>query len=61
MREVIAEGRINPNVAVQLLRSANVDRRVIAAAFLTVEDKLENGVEDKLGERNGERSWHATS
>ena len=40
MREIIAEGRINPNIAVSLLRGAGVDRRVIAAAFLTVEDKL---------------------
>jgi hypothetical protein len=48
MREIIAEQRINPSVALQLLESAwpksqNVDaRRVIASGFLTVEDKLED-------------------
>jgi hypothetical protein len=47
MREIIAEGRLNPSIAVQLLVGAwpkklkGVDvRRVIAAAFLCVEDKL---------------------
>jgi hypothetical protein len=46
MREIIAEDRINPKVAIDLLLGAGVDRRVIAAGFLTVEDKL------------GERRWH---
>ena len=40
MREMIAEDRIKPEVAVSLLEGVGVDRRVIAAAFLTVEDKL---------------------
>jgi hypothetical protein len=48
MREIISQGRINPRVAVELLCSAGVDRRVIAAGFLCVEDKLEDG------ERNGQ-------
>jgi hypothetical protein len=48
IREIIAEGLLTPRVAVQLLESSwpkkknpevNV-RRVIAAAFLVVEDKL---------------------
>jgi hypothetical protein len=43
IREIIAEGKINPGIAVDLLRSAGVDRRVIAAAFLTVEDKIGDG------------------
>jgi hypothetical protein len=41
MRELIAEGLIGPNVAIQLLTSVGVNRRTIAAGFLTVEDKLE--------------------
>jgi hypothetical protein len=40
MREIIAEGRVKPEVAIHLLRSVGVPRRVIAAGFLTVEDKL---------------------
>jgi hypothetical protein len=45
MREIIAEGRLNPSIAIQLLVGAwpkrcGDARRVIAAAFLTVEDKL---------------------
>jgi hypothetical protein len=45
MREIIAEGRLNPSIAIQLLVGAwpkrcGDARRTIAAAFLTVEDKL---------------------
>jgi hypothetical protein len=40
IREIIAEGRVKPDVAVALLEGAGVDRRVIAAGFLCVEDKL---------------------
>ena len=40
MREIVAEGRVRPEVAVGLLQGAGVERRVIAAGFLTVEDKL---------------------
>lgn len=49
MREIIAEGRIDPKVAVRLLRSAGVARRVIASGFLTVEDKLEGGGDGTRG------------
>jgi hypothetical protein len=47
MREIISEGKINPEIAVQLLEGSwpksrrDVDvRRTIAAGFLKVEDKL---------------------
>jgi hypothetical protein len=43
MREIVAEGRLRPEVAVKLLESAYrlPCRMTIAAAFLTVERKLE--------------------
>jgi hypothetical protein len=45
MREIIAEGRLHPKVAVQLLENTcrqdrRLCRRTIASAFLTVEQKL---------------------
>jgi hypothetical protein len=53
MRELIAEGLIKADVAVKLLESAwrndrKQCRRTIAAAFLTVEDKLANGGADEF-------------
>jgi hypothetical protein len=43
MREIIAENRIKPEVAVALLEGVGVDRRVISAGFLCTEDRLGDG------------------